>query len=515
MNKILLLAMMTMMMASCNSETPDVPGNNDENIENPVPGTKNPTLSDLVSIHKELADVCKNKPANSKEDLDDLLKDYNYVRTSYMNNKYTIHLADSTVSVLDLNSYKTKTGSVVEGSRAVLGSRTSEETDSVLSNSKVLLWESAPFGQTVNNEVGILIENYVGKENVTRMSGNNCTWQSLMELSEYAMVIINGLGVDGRWIVTGQEFVEKVDYSSLKDCLGVYSAIVDGKVKHYYMVNNLFITRCISPLVKKGVVLNASASGTEYKQLADAFAAVGYPFYVGFNNMVDEEWAARQMGVFVKNMMVERFSAGDAFKYVEEESNEFMLDEYTKVKVAIECAGEKSLYCPYTAATDRMAVNNILEHYNCAENLTYEYLLQNNLIVLDYEGRINMLDLGECGLEGEICKEFSWLDKLYLLNLDGNSLSGEIPSFMGDFANMTSLMLNDNKLTGNIPASFQNYYEKNAFVNLTGNQMNGQIPFGKYVDAKSYFTFDCKYDYLPDGTTITNDYGLWYADEPF
>ena len=126
-----------------------------------------------------------------------------------------------------------------------------------------------------------------------------------------------------------------------------------------------------------------------------------------------------------------------------------------------------------------------------------------------------MLDLGECGLEGKICREFSWLNKLYLLNLDGNELSGEIPSFMGNFANLTSLMLNDNRLTGNLPASFQNYYEKNAFVNLTGNQMSGQIPFGKYVDAKWFFTFDRKYDYLPDGTVVTNEHGLWFVDEPF
>ena len=515
MKKIFLMVTMLMIMASCNSETPEIPDGKDENIENPATETKNPSLAELVEIHKELADICKNKPADTKRVFDEVLKDYKYVRTSYKNNKYTIYLSDSTLSVLDLNNYKTNTGGVVKNSRSVTGSRNTEETDSVLSNSKVLLWESAPFGPTINNEVGALIENYVGAVNVTRMTANSCTWQSLLELSEYAMVIINGLGIDGRWIVTGQEFVEKVDYSSLKDCLGVYSAIVDGKVKHYYMVNDLFITRNISPMIKKGVILNASASGTETNQLAESFAAIGYPAYVGFNNMVDKEWASKQIAALVKNMMIERQSTGEAFKDIEEESNEFMLDEYTKVKVAMEFVGDKSLYCPYTAATDRMAVNNILQHYNCAEDLTYENLLQNNQIALDYEGRINMLDLGECGLEGKICREFAWLNKLYLLNLDGNELSGEIPSFMGNFANLTSLMLNDNRLTGNLPASFQNYYEKNAFVNLTGNQMSGQIPFGKYVDAKWFFTFDRKYDYLPDGTVVTNEHGLWFVDEPF
>ena len=81
------------------------------------------------------------------------------------------------------------------------------------------------------------------------------------------------------------------------------------------------------------------------------------------------------------------------------------------------------------------------------------------------------------------------MDQLYLLNLDGNSLSGEIPAFMGDFVNLTCLMLNDNKLTGNVPGSFLKYYEKNAFINLTGNKMNGQIPFGKYVDATEFPLF--------------------------
>ena len=125
-----------------------------------------------------------------------------------------------------------------------------------------------------------------------------------------------------------------------------------------------------------------------------------------------------------------------------------------------------------------------------------------------------MLDLGECGLEGGVSDRFMWLDQLYMLNLDGNRLSGEIPAFLGELPRMTGLMLQDNLFTGNIPASFERYYTNSGFVNLTGNKMNGQIPFGKYADNNIFFQFDHKYQYESDGTVTTNDHGLWFSDEP-
>ena len=118
------------------------------------------------------------------------------------------------------------------------------------------------------------------------------------------------------------------------------------------------------------------------------------------------------------------------------------------------------------------------------------------------------------GLTGEISTVFDDFGELVLLNLSENELTGNIPEFMGEYKNMTSLNLSNNLLSGNIPESFARYYDNKRYINLSYNQMQGMIPFGKYTDNNTFFYFDRRYIYVSDGQTIDNKTGLWYADEP-
>lgn len=519
--ELICMAMLAMVTVSCGSETPEipnVPGNEEDipggNIEKPVDQKKNPALTDLVNVNKKIADALKGKTSEGKVDLSSYFTGYSYVSSTFKNNKYTVSFADGSSTVIDLNEYKAASRSCdIYGSRSVVSSRSEDEDTGVFSNAKVFLWEPAPFGALVDKQVGAMLEEYAGTENMVRVTGQGCTWQSLMEMPEYAIVVLNGLGADGKWIVTGQEYTSAADYSSMKDYISIYTAVVDGVAKHYYMVNDSFVAQCMAPLVKRGLVINAASSSADGNHLAEAFAKIGYTSYLGFDNMVQGEWAAETAGNFLAGMMGERYMTGEAFETVNN-TYEFKLDEKQNVKVSPVFVGDQELKCPFTAYTDRMAVAHILEHYECDEALSFETLLNDGKIVLDYNQRINMLDLGECGLEGEVSDRFMWLDQLYMLNLDGNRLSGEIPAFLGELPRMTGLMLQDNLFTGNIPASFERYYTNSGFVNLTGNKMNGQIPFGKYADNNIFFQFDHKYQYESDGTVITNDHGLWFSDEP-
>lgn len=518
MKKIFLMTMLAIIMAACNSETPEMPGNNNGNengnqTENPDGIKNDPSMGDIIELHKAIADALGNKPSSVKIDLTDYVKELNYVQSSYDNYKYTIEFKDGTVSVLDLNNYKSQVENrSYIGNRGNVSGRSEENNDSTFSNAKVLIWEPAPFGSVINEMSDKILTDYVGEENVIRVSGPGCTWQSLMEMSEYAMVIINGLGMDGKWIVTGQEYTDVLDYSSIKEYIGIYSAIVDGKLKNYYMVNDNFITRCIAKVNERGVIFNASASGANSNWLAEAFEKVGYPFYIGLDNMPDKNWATVKTQQFLTSMFVERLGTGDAFKTIEG-IYEYK-DQYdNNIKVGFKMKGNGSLYCPYTALTDRMAVLSILENYRCG-SFTFDELIKDNKIVLDYNKRVNMLDLGSMGLKGSICRQLAWLDQLYMLNLNDNALCGEIPAFMGEYTHLTSLMLNNNELTGNIPDTFKDYYDNDAFINLSNNKMNGKIPFGKYTDNKTFFRFDHKYQYDYDGAVITKDHGLWFSDEP-
>ena len=100
-----------------------------------------------------------------------------------------------------------------------------------------------------------------------------------------------------------------------------------------------------------------------------------------------------------------------------------------------------------------------------------------------------------------------------MLNLSQNQLTGEIPTELSSLETLSGLDLSDNQLTGNVPESFRLYYDKKIFVNVSGNQLYGQIPFGKLSDANTLFMFDHRYTYSGDGEVIDNKTGLWYADE--
>lgn len=520
MKRMFLMTVMAMMMAACNNETPEMPDNSqgDEKpgnqTEQPDSPKKAPSMGEVINLHKAIADAVGNKPSTEKVNLANYVKDYSYVKDTYKNNKYIIEFADGQVSVLDLNPYESKTENrTTRASRQVKDSRSGEANDSTFSNSRILLWEPAPFGSVVNDNAKKLLTDYVGVDNVVSLSGGDCTWQSLMQLSEYAVVLINGLGVDGQWVVTGQEFIEALDYSSIKQYISIYTAIVDGVLKNYYMVNDKFIAECLAGMNERGVVFNAAASGAEKDGLADAFAKIGYPTYVGLDNMSEKEWTTEKVETFMTTLFAGHSSTGEAFKAIEGDY-EYPDVLGNTVKVGFRFIGDENLYCPYTAFTDKMAVMKMLDLYGVADKYDFEGLLAANKIVLDYNGRINMLDLSEKGLTGSICKELMWLDQLYMLNLGENALSGEIPAFLGNYPHLTSLMLDDNQLTGNVPTSFQGYYDKGGFVNLSGNKLEGQIPFGKYTDNNMFFKFDRKYQYMDDGGVIENESGLWYSDEP-
>lgn len=511
------MAMVALMTSACGSGTEEIPEVPEHEIpggeiDKPTDKKKNPELQDVINVNNKIVDALKDKLSQGKAELSSYFDAYTYISSTFKNNKYTVQFADGTTTIIDLNNYSS--GSRKAGtsrSRSLTGTR-SEENSEMFSNSKVYLWEPLPEGTLIDQQVGQLLEDYIGAENIERVSGQACTWQALMGLSEHSIVILNGLGADGKWIVTGQEHTATLDYSTMKNAIGIYTAVVDGKAKHYYMVNDVFVAQYMAPLVDRGIVINAASSSADGNQLAEAFGKIGYTTYLGFDNMVPGTWAAENVSLYLSSLMEDRSTTSEAFTVMSSEY-EFKLND-TNIKVSPVFTGAENLRCPYTAYTDRMAVNNLLEHYGCDESLTYETLLADGKIVLDYEKRINMLDLGNCGLEGEVSEMLQWLDQLYMLNLNDNKLSGEIPAFLGGYQKLSALMLQDNQFTGTVPASFERYYTSQGFVNLTGNNLNGQIPFGKYTDANMFFQFDHKYIYNSDGTTTTNTNGLWFSDEP-
>jgi Leucine-rich repeat (LRR) protein len=89
---------------------------------------------------------------------------------------------------------------------------------------------------------------------------------------------------------------------------------------------------------------------------------------------------------------------------------------------------------------------------------------------------LTLSDFKSRGLSGSITDSIGiYLDALTSINLSGNQLSGQIPSNIVNLDNLQSLYLNDNMLSGSIPASISNLISLN-YLFLNDNMLSGLIP---------------------------------------
>jgi Leucine-rich repeat (LRR) protein len=89
------------------------------------------------------------------------------------------------------------------------------------------------------------------------------------------------------------------------------------------------------------------------------------------------------------------------------------------------------------------------------------------------------IDVSCNNLEGPIPGEFGGLRSLYILNLSHNALTGPIPPSLGNLTRLESLDLSRNKLTGEIPVELADGLIFLSVLNISFNQLVGQIPFIK------------------------------------
>ena len=88
---------------------------------------------------------------------------------------------------------------------------------------------------------------------------------------------------------------------------------------------------------------------------------------------------------------------------------------------------------------------------------------------------LEVLDVGNAGLTGEIPPQLCNLTKLKYLLLGGNNLTGAIPSEMGNLTQLEQMDLRENELTGDIPPELGNLSYLNL-IELSENPLTGGIP---------------------------------------
>ncbi|KAK4559573.1 hypothetical protein RGQ29_008696 [Quercus rubra] len=97
---------------------------------------------------------------------------------------------------------------------------------------------------------------------------------------------------------------------------------------------------------------------------------------------------------------------------------------------------------------------------------------------------VNIIDLSNNNLSGEIPKEVASLQGLQSLNLSSNILTGMIPENIGDMGSLESVDFSVNQLSGQIPQSMSNLTFL-SHLNLSNNNLIGRIPSS--LSASSFF----------------------------
>ncbi|KAF8413206.1 hypothetical protein HHK36_001182 [Tetracentron sinense] len=97
--------------------------------------------------------------------------------------------------------------------------------------------------------------------------------------------------------------------------------------------------------------------------------------------------------------------------------------------------------------------------------------------------KLEVLDLSENLLSGELPQCWMYWQSLKLINLGSNHLSGKIPSSMGSLFGLQSLHLHKNSFSGDLPPSLQNCTNL-QFIDLGDNKYSGNIPnwMGEKID---------------------------------
>uniref|UniRef100_A0A5B7ABT6 non-specific serine/threonine protein kinase n=1 Tax=Davidia involucrata TaxID=16924 RepID=A0A5B7ABT6_DAVIN len=108
--------------------------------------------------------------------------------------------------------------------------------------------------------------------------------------------------------------------------------------------------------------------------------------------------------------------------------------------------------------------------------------LEGNLITGSLPSRfgglrnLRVLNLGFNEIVGEIPHSLSDCVGLQILNLAGNHLNGTLPGFVGGFGDLRGLYLSFNRLSGSVPNAIGDNCERLEHLELSGNFLVGGIP---------------------------------------
>ena len=184
----------------------------------------------------------------------------------------------------------------------------------------VLLW--SPFDTEWGNsdetdDVVDIVNESLGGNKLTLLSDARANVESLSHLDSYGLIILSTHGINGDWLVTGEEATNSAKYQ--RDILtGKISTFVnvnlqDGDSKSYFMVNSSWFSSQ-ELAFPNSIILNNSCESTKTDKLWKAFQKNGAKTYLGYTGSVTNDYVTVETTEFISGLLCENKSVQESFE---------------------------------------------------------------------------------------------------------------------------------------------------------------------------------------------------------
>lgn len=158
--------------------------------------------------------------------------------------------------------------------------------------------------------------------NVVHLQNQECSVNSLANLTDYGFVLFATHGVGGKWILTGQVVSESDDYDLMikEGKLRVFTNILydqaaETKFNKYgdiYGVSPSYI-KSLSGTFPNSVIVNNSCESTKTALLSNAFISKGAKTYLGYDDVVNSDYCVSVASEFVQILAVDNENTGKSY----------------------------------------------------------------------------------------------------------------------------------------------------------------------------------------------------------
>ncbi len=196
--------------------------------------------------------------------------------------------------------------------------------DDIVVNKKVLVWSPFENDFNIDMEPGMtsILNNSDIPFSITALRNSECTVGSLMNMTNYGLIILDTHGSDGREFGTGEEVTSSsFENNSLllkSKQIGIWKNLYigfDGSYKSerdVYFITGRFINS-LKGIFQNTLVFNGSCESTKTSFLKDAFIEKGASTYFGFNKSVHIEFCNNMAEEIVSGLAGELKTIGQIF----------------------------------------------------------------------------------------------------------------------------------------------------------------------------------------------------------